>query len=105
MPKAPPPSSQSTPVARVPQPARHKPCELLEKMRNSPAADWTMKDVETLCKQVGMTCKPPTRGTHHKVTATGIPFILTIPYNRPIKACYIRQLVQLAGRYRDQSGA
>ena len=63
-------------------------------MRLNPAADWTVKDVETLCRQHGLTCIAPKRGSHFKVSHPAQDSILTIPYRRPIKSIYIRTLVK-----------
>jgi len=81
------------------------PCELLERMRKNPQGDWSIRDVETLCGQTGLTLKSPTRGSHYKVTAPGIRGILTVPARKPIKACYIRNLVSLADVVRNRPGA
>ena len=97
LPVQPQPQSPTPPVAT--------PCELLEKMRKNPAGDWTVKDVETLCRQTGMTMKPPTRGSHYKIVAPGIRGILTVPARKPVKSCYIRNLVALADAFRNRPGA
>lgn len=70
--------------------------DLLGRMKRNPQGDWTIKDVETVCGQHdGVSCKPPTGGGgHYKVSHPSSPFILTIPFNRPIKAVYIRFLVR-----------
>jgi len=65
-------------------------------MRVNPAGDWKKRDVEALCDQIGLTCKNPKRGSHFKVVSNLLGYILTIPTARPIKACYIRQLVRMA---------
>ncbi len=69
---------------------------LLDRMRTNPRGDWTIKDVETLCRQHGVTCEPPRGGgSHYKVYRAGHAFNLTIPRRRPIKPVYIRALVGL----------
>ena len=69
--------------------------DLLEQMKRNPQGDWTIKDVETVCEQHGVSCKPPTGGGgHYKVSHPGIDHILTIPFKRPIKPVYIRLLVR-----------
>lgn len=70
--------------------------DLLDRMKRNPQGDWTIKDVETVCAQHnGVSCKPPTGGGgHYKVSHPRISHIQTIPFNRPIKAVYIRQLVR-----------
>ena len=66
--------------------------DLLDRMRRNPQGNWTIKDVETVCAEYGVTCRPPTRGTHYKVSHPGFVDILTIPFKRPIKPVYIRRL-------------
>jgi hypothetical protein len=68
--------------------------KLLEQMRNNPRGDWTIRDVETVCRQHGANCRPPRGGgSHYTVSHRAMPSILTIPFKRPIKAVYIRRLV------------
>jgi hypothetical protein len=71
--------------------------DLLERMRWNPKGDWTINDVERVCREHGFTCLPPKGGSHYKITKPGHPVILTIPYKRPIKPVYIRALVRLIG--------
>lgn len=67
---------------------------LLEAMRRNPVGDWTMADVEKLCRGFNITCTPPAGGgSHFKVSQPGSRLILTIPARRPVKAVYIRKLV------------
>lgn len=70
-------------------------------MRANPQADWTIADVERLCREVGLTATPPRRGSHYKVRSPGSGMVLTIPARRPIKPVYIRALVALADTLRD----
>jgi hypothetical protein len=71
--------------------------KLLDKMRRNPAGDWTIADIQTLCKALGWDCLPPKGGgSHWKVAAPGVEMILTIPAKRPIKPIYIRKLVEMA---------
>ncbi|MBS0641730.1 MAG: hypothetical protein U1E70_00980 [Acetobacteraceae bacterium] len=68
--------------------------ELLLRMRCNPAADWTIRDVETLCPQYGILCAPPRGGgSHYKIGHPAILEKLTIPYKRPIKPVYFKRLV------------
>jgi hypothetical protein len=77
--------------------------ELLVRMRSKPAGDWRIEHVRTLCRQCGLQCSPPSGGgSHYKVSAPGIPDILTIPARRPIKPVYIRLLAKLAARVLEQ---
>ena len=71
--------------------------KLLETMRRNPAGDWTIDDIQTLCRALGWKCLPPKGGgSHWKVAAPGVEMILTIPAKRPIKPVYIRKLVEMA---------
>jgi len=40
------------------------PTSLLERMKHNPAGDWTITDVETICRQHGLLFRPG-RGTSH----------------------------------------
>ena len=39
-----------------------RPASTLDRMRANPQADWTILDVERLCREVGLTATPPRRG-------------------------------------------
>ena len=68
--------------------------DLLERMRSNPRGDWTIRDVEQVCREYDITCAPPKGGgSHYKISDRGIPSILTVPFRRPIKPVYIRKLV------------
>jgi hypothetical protein len=69
--------------------------DLLDRMRRNPAGDWTIADVENLCRQYGIGCRPPSGGgSHFKISHDLVTDILTIPARRPIKQKYIRLLVK-----------
>jgi hypothetical protein len=76
------------------------PCKLLEDMRNNPAGDWTIKQIETLCGQIGLMFKPPRRGSHFKAFSEHLDGMLTIPARKPIKSPYIKRLVALSDAHR-----
>jgi len=68
--------------------------DLLDRMRRNPAADWTIRDVETLCRRYNILCEPARGGgSHYKIGHGMMAEKLTIPYKRPIKPVYIRRLV------------
>lgn len=69
---------------------------LLERMRDNPRADWSIKDVEKLCNEVGLTLAPPSRGSHYRVFSEHLRDPLVIPARRPIKPPYVRLLVSHA---------
>jgi len=69
--------------------------DLLERMRAAPASDWQIADVERLCREHGVRCAPPRGGgSHYKISHAARREILTVPFQRPIKAVYIRKLVR-----------
>ena len=65
-------------------------------MRANPREDWTIEDVRRFCGEAGLSLKPPTGGSHYKVTSDRLADLLTIPAHRPIKPIYIRMLVSYA---------
>ena len=75
------------------------PSDLLERMRQNPAADWTIRDVEAVCTQHGLMFRTG-KGSHWHAKHPTAREILTIPARRPIKPVYIRKLV----RYIDSHG-
>lgn len=64
-----------------------------ERMKANPKGDWTIGDVEGLCRDEGWTCQPPSNGTHYKVSSPDGQFTTTIPAKRPIKPFYIKLLI------------
>lgn len=66
---------------------------ILEQMRSNPKRDWTIKDIERVCRQHGLELLPPRKGSHYKVSSKHLRDILTVPAHRPIKVVYIRNLV------------
>ncbi len=77
---------------------------MLEKMRANPQ-DWTIENVETLCRQVGLTCMAPRGGgSHFRVSSQYLQGILTIPAHRPIKRPYIMNLIGLADTHLQMAG-
>jgi hypothetical protein len=77
---------------------------LLDAMRRNPVGDWTMADVEKLCRSCGLACVPPSGGgSHYKISGAGSRLILTIPSRRPVKAVYIRKLVAFIDEHGEKS--
>ena len=74
--------------------------EVLERMRSNPRGDWRIADIERLCRQYGVACEAPRRGSHHKLTHPLLPDHVTVPARRPIKAVYIRDVVAFVDRAR-----
>jgi predicted RNA binding protein YcfA (HicA-like mRNA interferase family) len=73
--------------------------ERLELMRRNPAGDWRIGDVESLCREYGLSFRFG-KGSHVQLRHPAAREILTIPARRPIKPVYIRKLV----RYIDTHG-
>ncbi len=69
--------------------------KMLTRMRANPKGDWTIEDVERVCRRFGLACSAPKRGDHYKVSHPAIPEILTIPAQRPIRPIYIRRLIAM----------
>ena len=74
--------------------------DLLERMRRNPVADWTIGDVQTVCKRYGFLFRPGSGTSHVQVKHPAVKLILTIPARSPIKPVYIRKFV----RYIDEYG-
>jgi hypothetical protein len=66
----------------------------LQGMRKNPRNDWRIEDVEALCRNCGIRFSRPNKSSHAKVSDPSQFQILTIPFNRPIKPVYIRNLVK-----------
>lgn len=67
--------------------------KLLERMRANPR-DWRIEDVRTVCSAFELDLDRPPGGSHFGVSAAGWRDHLTVPFARPIKPVYIRQLVR-----------
>lgn len=67
----------------------------LDAMRANPRAGWRITDVEQVCKEHGILCQPSRGGSsHYKVAHPAMVRKLSIPFARPIKPVYIRELVR-----------
>ena len=74
----------------------------LDAMRRNPQSDWKIADVEALCKEFDIICSPHRGGSsHYKVGHPTQNEILTIPFKRPIKPVYIRNLVKFIDAVRN----
>jgi hypothetical protein len=73
---------------------------LLEQMAQNPGGNWQIADILKVAQDEGLECRPPKRGSHYTISSTLLAPILTVPYNRPIKVVYIRQLVSFARAHR-----
>ena len=67
----------------------------LERMRSDPRGDWRIEDVEALCREHDRLCEAPSGGgSHYKVAHPSQAQKLVLPFRRPIKPPYIRQLIR-----------
>lgn len=77
----------------------------LEKMRRNPRADWTIEDIEALCREFGVTCVASRAGSSHfRISHPAVGEKLTVPFKRPIKPVYIRLVVAFIDSVRDKDG-
>ena len=66
-----------------------------ERMAQNPKGGWTIADVEAICREFGIQCDPPRGGgSHYKVSHASQFEILTVPSKRPIKAVYVKKLIE-----------
>jgi hypothetical protein len=68
--------------------------KLLEKMRRNPCGDWTMANLQTIARHMGIEVRN-SDGSHHVFSFPGIDEDVTVPYKRPIKPVYIRKFLAL----------
>lgn len=74
----------------------------LDAMRRNPRGDWTIADVAALCRELDIICEPARGGgSHYKIAHPRLAAKLTVPFKRPIKPVYIRQLVAFADTLRN----
>lgn len=76
--------------------------KLLERMRRNPYGDWTMDNLMTVARRVGIEVRN-CDGSHHVFSCPGIDEDVTVPYRRPIKPVYIRKFVALVDAAREVS--
>ena len=76
----------------------------LSAMRANPRGDWKILDVVALCREFDVLCEPMRGGgSHYKIGHPLIARKLTVPFKRPIKPVYIKQLVQFFDELRSIS--
>ena len=73
----------------------------LDAMRANSRDNWTIADVEAICRELGIFCKPMRgSGSHFKIAHPRMQRKLTVPSKRPIKPVYIKQLVDFVDAVR-----
>jgi len=65
----------------------------LDRMRNNPR-DWRIEDLLTVAERYGVEVRN-SGGSHHVLSARGIPDSLCIPAHRPVKPVYVKRFVIL----------
>jgi len=65
---------------------------LFEKMRDNPKGDWTIHDVQKLCRNEGLEFRQGA-GSHSVVSSPHLRDSLTVPARKPIKSRYIKEMV------------
>lgn len=74
----------------------------LEQIRANPAAGWRIADVEAICREHEVYRRSPRGGgSHYRIGHPALVEKLTIPFKRPIKPVYIKQLVAFIDAVRD----
>ena len=66
-------------------------------MRNNPKGDWTIADVEVVCRAYDIVLERPPGGSHWGVFYPRIG-ILTIPVHRRVKPRYVREFVRFVDK-------
>jgi len=67
----------------------------LQKMRNNQRSDWSLSDVERVCRRLDIEVVPPRGGSsHYSLKHPAVIMILTIPKDKPIVFTYIVQLTK-----------
>jgi hypothetical protein len=67
----------------------------LRKMARNPRDDWAVDDIQFVCRNLDLECRPPKHGSHHVVSHPKVHGLLTIPSKRPLKPFYIQLFVQM----------
>lgn len=63
-------------------------------MRDNPRGDWKISDIEAVCHEFGISCRPArSGGSHYKLGHPRLAAKLIIPFKRPIKPIYIKKLI------------
>ena len=73
--------------------------DLLARMKANPAGDWTLADVERLCRAYELLFRAGHGTSHCHAKFPNVRQIVTIPARRPIKPVYIRRLVRYIEQY------
>lgn len=76
--------------------------KLYGKIVNNPK-DVRFEDLDKMLKQHGFQCRQPGTGSsHYNYSHSALPDVLTIPYARPIKAIYVKQVIAAIQRLKER---
>jgi len=77
--------------------------DLLDRMRHNPAGDWTIVDIEKLCRRYGLFYRRGRGTSHNQIKHPKARTIVIVPTREPIKSVYIRKLVSYIDAHGDAS--
>lgn len=69
--------------------------KMLARMRANPRADWSISNIEAVCRRSGLEFEAPRRGSHFTVRTPDRSGFVSVPSRRPIKPVYILAVVRL----------
>jgi len=72
----------------------------LEKMRRNPQGDWTMDELLSISRRLGIEVRN-SDGSHHVFSYPGIDEDVSVPYRRPIKPLYIKRFLALVDAVKE----
>ena len=78
--------------------------KLVAAMKNNPK-DVSFEDIDKIMLHFGFTCRQPRSGSSHYTYSHEVVGLLTIPKNRPIKAVYVRRVLQLIEELQEEKDA
>lgn len=71
-------------------------------MKNNPHGNWRIEDIKKLVNEYGFEFQPPSGGgSHYKLSHPKLREIQTVPFHRPIKPYYIKQILSLIEEVED----
>lgn len=74
---------------------------LYRRIINNPR-DVRFEDLDRLLRRYGFQCRQPRKGSsHYNYYHSKVPYILTIPKDRPIKAIYVKQAIEAIEKLKE----
>jgi predicted RNA binding protein YcfA (HicA-like mRNA interferase family) len=74
--------------------------KLLQRMRNNPRGNWTINNLLTISRRLGIEARN-NGGSHHVFSFPGIEEDVTVPFKRPIKPVYIKKFLALVDAVKE----